>query len=110
MLHQKLREKFPTAAPPVPAMGAKKLPAAAREAVETLIKNEARLAELGFSPGSYGEWSAQNCRVTLYAVLGEWELDIVLPNGSAVGCDVPFNKFHGRTKAEIVAARQGLKP
>jgi hypothetical protein len=77
-----------------------------RKAVETLQLNEQRLEQLGFSPGNFGEWSATNCRVTLYAVMGEWELDIVLPNGSAVGCDVAFDKFHGRTKAEIEAARK----
>src|SRR6476660_7248051 len=86
------------------------MPAEARKAVETLIANEQRLAELGFSPDQeFGEWLAKNCRVKLYAVMGKWELDILLPNGSAVGCDVPFSEFHGRTAEEAAAARRSVE-
>jgi hypothetical protein len=72
--------------------------------VDAAIRNERRLQELGFAPGNYGEWFALNCRVTLYAVGGQWEIDILLPNGSAVGCDVPIGEFNGRTRPEIDAA------
>jgi hypothetical protein len=77
------------------------MPAEIRDTVATLMRNEQRLYELGFAAGNYGEWSALNCRVTLYAVGDKWEIDILLPNGSAVGCDVPISEFAGRTRAEI---------
>jgi hypothetical protein len=60
-----------------------------------------RLAELGFAQDDYGQWHAQGCRVTLYDVMGEWEVDIKLPNGAAIGFDVPMDKVTGRSKAEI---------
>jgi hypothetical protein len=77
------------------------IPTQMRAVVHALIKNEQRLRELGFTPNTYGEWSASNCRVTLYAVFGEWEIDIRLSNGSSVGCDVPIEKLVGRTAEEI---------
>jgi hypothetical protein len=77
------------------------LPAEAQEALKTEMRSMARMRELGFEERDFGEWHAQNCRVTLYSVMGKWELDIVLPNGSAVGCDVPIEAFGGRTADEI---------
>jgi hypothetical protein len=77
------------------------------EAVTKQFIGERRLQELGFIAGEYGDWFSLNCRVTLYAVFGEWEVDIVLPNGSAVGFDIPITKLAGRTKAEAQSAKPG---
>ena len=61
------------------------------------------LHALGFRQDDVGQYIAEGCRVTLY--LGdEYELDIRLPNGSAVGCDVPVAMFSGRTAEEIAKA------
>ena len=76
-----------------------KLPAAVRAAVKTEIMNGKRLKELGFAEDEFGQWVAENCRVTLYSSCGDWEIDISLPNGSAVGCDT--KDFSGRTADEI---------
>jgi hypothetical protein len=72
-----------------------------RAAVRSEINNRDRLRELGFTEDEYGQWHATNCSVTLYSVFGEWELDIKLLNGSAVGCDVPIQALSGRTAEEI---------
>jgi hypothetical protein len=77
------------------------LPTALQEAVTNEIESGKRLEELGFTEDEFGQWFATNCRVTLYSVMGEWELDIELPNGSAIGCDVPMKALSGRTASEI---------
>jgi hypothetical protein len=59
------------------------------------------LKQPGFTEDEFGQWIASNCRVKLYQVGSEYELDILLPNGSAVGCDVPIEAFGGRTADEI---------
>ena len=82
------------------------LPQAVQEAVDREIKSGERMHELGFTPSSLGEWRAENCTVTVYSSCGEWEIDIKLPNGSAVGCDTPT--FGGRTADEIAAAREEI--
>jgi glutaminase len=73
-------------------------------ALGTEIKNGSRLEELGFERNEVGQFKAVNCTVTLYSSCGEWEVDIKLPNGSAIGGDVP--KLLGRTAAEIAKVRQ----
>ena len=62
----------------------------------------------GFRPDDLGQYIAEGCRVTLCQVGEEWELDIRLPNGSAIGCDVPAEALSGRT-AEEIAARKAAK-
>jgi hypothetical protein len=86
-----------------------KMPEHARKAVKQFLLNERRLKELGFTCDQFGEWRAANCRVTFYAVFGEWEIDILLANGSVVGCDVPFDKLSGTTRAEIEARRAEMR-
>jgi hypothetical protein len=81
-----------------------KLPAALRDAIKTEIMNGRRLEELGFAQDDFGQWVAENCRVTLYSSCGDWEIDIHLPNGSAVGCDT--KAVSGRTADEIRTWRQ----
>ncbi len=81
------------------------LPQPINDAVATEIKRQGRLQELGFKETKSGAMVAVNCRVTLYSVLGEYEIDIVLPNGSAVGFDVPIKAVSGRTADEIRAER-----
>jgi hypothetical protein len=68
------------------------------------IKNGSRLEELGFERNELGLFKAVNCTVFLYSSHGEWEVEIKLPNGSAIGGDVP--KLSGRTAAEIAKVRQ----
>ena len=81
------------------------LPPHVQEIVNADLKRQDRLREFGFTEDEFGQWKASNCQVTLYSVFGEYEIDIRLPNGSAVGCDVPIEKFGGRTADEIRAAR-----
>ena len=81
------------------------LPPAMQDLVAADIKRQDRLRELGFTQDEFGQWHAANCRVTLYSVFGDYEIDIHLPNGSAVGCDVPIKALSGRTADEIEADR-----
>jgi hypothetical protein len=80
-------------------------PREVQAALAAELKRQNRLQELGFTEDDFGQWKASGCRVTLYSVGGEYEIDIFLPNGSGVGFDVPFEKFHARTADEIRAAR-----
>jgi len=73
-------------------------------ALGTEIRNGSRLEELGFERNEFGLFKAVNCTVFLYSSYGEWEVEIKLPNGSAIGGDVP--KLSGRTAAEIAKVRQ----
>jgi hypothetical protein len=73
-------------------------------ALGTEIKNGSRLEELGFERNEFGLFKAINCTVFLYSSHGEWEVEIKLPNGSAIGGDVP--KLSGRTAAEIAKVRR----
>jgi hypothetical protein len=72
----------------------------AMDDVERAIVNEVRrttgLAELGFKQDENGQLIAEGCRVIFYSSCGEWEVDIVLPNGSAIGFDVAFSAVQGR--------------
>jgi hypothetical protein len=70
----------------------------------TKIKNGSRLEELGFERNEFGQFKAANCTVILHSSHGEWEVEIKLQNGSAIGGDVP--KLLGRTAAEIAKVRQ----
>jgi hypothetical protein len=79
--------------------GTSDLPEAVQEAVNRELKSGGRLQELGFTQDKFGQWRAENCTVTVYSSCGEYEIDILMPNGSAVGCDTP--KFAGRTRDEI---------
>lgn len=67
------------------------------------------LTEFGFEKGDYGQLKAEGCRVIFYSSCGEWEVDIFLPNGSAIGFDIAFGAVHGRTAKQIaeLKARQG---
>jgi hypothetical protein len=78
-------------------------PEALQEAVNAEIRSGERLEELGFAQDNFGQWFADNCRVLLYRSCGEWEIDIRLPNGSAVGFDT--KQISGKTALEIEAAR-----
>jgi hypothetical protein len=64
-------------------------------------RKQCPLARAWLHADDHGQWHAEDCRVTLYSVFDEWEL----PNGSAVGGDIPMKKFGGRTADEIVRAR-----
>jgi hypothetical protein len=76
------------------------------DAVMSHLKSEGRIEHLGFRPGEYGDWHAENCYVSLYMSCGEWEVFIKLPNGSCIGCDVPPDKLAGRTASEIEQAER----
>jgi hypothetical protein len=66
------------------------------------------LQQLGFEPcGWPGEIIAENCRVTFYRVMGEWEIDVVTPNGSVVWFNVPIRAVNGLTAADIRERRAG---
>lgn len=80
---------------------------AVREAVSREINSSERLRELGFTQNEFGEWRAANCTVAIYSSCGEYEIDIKLPNGGAVGFDV--RTFAGRTADESAAARRWLE-
>jgi len=41
--------------------------------------------------------------VKFYASFGEWEVDIRLPNGAALGFDIPFTKVSGRVSLAKVS-------
>ena len=77
------------------------LPEAVRASIEQYTTRDQRLRAFGFRPDDFGQHIAEGCRVTLYQVGNEFELDIRLPNGSAVGCDVPVDVLTGRTAEEI---------
>ena len=79
-----------------------------KNAIEDAIVRHRRLLDFGFTQDDNGQFIAEGCRVTFYEVMGEWEIDIVLPSGSAVGFDVAFNKVEGRTKQEIETAKLAL--
>jgi hypothetical protein len=72
-------------------------------AVEAVMQANRRLFEFGFEQDDFGQFIARGCTVTIYQVGSEYEIDITLPNGSAVGCDVPVKSFKGRTAQEIAA-------
>jgi hypothetical protein len=72
---------------------------ALEQAIEQELQRVLTLEEVGFEVGDCGQLYAENCRVTFYSVMGEWEVDIALPNGNAVGFDVPYSA------AEMVAWR-----
>ena len=70
--------------------------------IQEVIQSIARVAWLGFEEDGFGQLIMKGeCTVTLYQVGNEWEIDISLPNGSAIGCDVPLDALQGRTAAEI---------
>jgi hypothetical protein len=50
--------------------------------------SERALGELGFKADEFGQLKAEGCSVTFNSSCGKWEVDVVLPNGSAVGFDV----------------------
>ena len=47
-----------------------------------------KLMQLGFEMDEFGALVAKDCMVTLYRETGTWAIDISLPSGSAVGCEV----------------------
>ena len=67
---------------------------------------EGRLYELGFKEDAFGQYIATDCRVNVYRFGGEYEVDITLPNDSAIGFDVPINKLASKTAAEREHARR----
>jgi len=77
-------------------------------AIEGEIERTADLERLGFEVGDYGQLKADGCRVTVYSCFGEWEVDIVLPNGSVISLDVPFDKVGGSTAHEVAEYRAKL--
>jgi hypothetical protein len=81
------------------------LPQPVNDAVATEVKPQGLLHRLGFRESDDGDMTTENCRVTFYSAFGEYEIDIVLPNGSAVGFDVPIEAVRGRTADEIFADR-----
>ena len=81
------------------------LPEVVRASIERVMTRGGRLHALGFRQDDFDQWIAEGCCVTLYQVGGEFELDIRLPNGSAVGCDVPVDALTGRTGEEIAALK-----
>jgi hypothetical protein len=64
------------------------------DAVATEIERQELLRRLGLRSGDHGEMVAENCLVTFYSVGSEYEVDILLPNGSAVGFDAPEGDQH----------------
>ena len=63
------------------------------ECVTDAIRKEAPLMEVGLEQDEFGQLTLKGeCRITLYRVGGEWEIDIILPDGSAIGFDVPLHK------------------
>jgi hypothetical protein len=72
------------------------------------MKRAADLERLGFEIGDYGQLKADGCRVTLHSCFGEWEIDIVLPNGSTISLDIPFDKVGGSSADEIAEHRAKL--
>jgi hypothetical protein len=82
-------------------MTERKLPIEVGIAVGDALDRMSRLFELGFEQDEFGQLIARNCTVILYPVGDEYEIDIPLPNGSAVGCDVPGEALKGRTAQEI---------
>jgi hypothetical protein len=76
------------------------------QAITDAITAHSRLGLFGFREDDYGQWVCEGpCRVTLYQVGDDWELDIHLPNGSVVGGDIPLSTFGGKTAAERDAER-----
>jgi hypothetical protein len=63
------------------------------------IRRDEELVDLGFKLDEFGQLKASGCLVTIYRVGGEWEIDFVLPNGAAIGCDVPLSDLKGGPKA-----------
>ena len=78
------------------------------KAVAAELKRSKRLDELGFDEDEFGQLEAKGCTVTFYSSCGEWEVDIVLPNGSVIGFDIAFDAVSGRTAEEVEAARAAL--
>jgi hypothetical protein len=58
-------------------------------AVEKSLRQAGNFFDLGFTQDDFGQFKAVGCRVILYPVGGEVEIDIFLPNGNGVGFDVP---------------------
>ncbi len=77
------------------------LPETVRASIERAMTRDGRLRAFGFRPDDFGQYIAEGCRVVLYQVSDEFELDIHLPNGSALGCDVPVDALTGRSAEEI---------
>jgi len=46
----------------------------------------------------YRQHVTHGCRVMLYRVFDDWEIDIVLPNGAGFGFDVPVGTIKGKRK------------
>jgi hypothetical protein len=85
------------------------IPKFVRDAIDKAIKAESCLEAWGFEQDEFGQWHVKGqCVITLYRVDPDWELDIILPNGSAIGGDIPIGKLGGRTAAERQADQGGL--
>jgi hypothetical protein len=73
----------------------RRLEAEARKSLQAAMKQCDDLFELGFTQDRFGQFRATGCTVVFYPVGGEVEVDIVLPNGSAVRFDVPARAIKG---------------
>ncbi len=72
-----------------------------KDIVEAAARRGSDLFELGFQQDEYGQFAASNCRVTFYQVGGEYEVDVVLPGGAAVGFDVPLKAVHSKRGSDV---------
>jgi hypothetical protein len=76
--------------------GGREMDTLADAVVEAVAIEEAVTSEIAMD--SHGQHSARNCKVMLYQVGGEWEIDIVLPNRACFGFDVPVGSITGKHK------------
>jgi hypothetical protein len=61
--------------------------------VQQALHDMQALAACGLGQNEFGEWSGPACKITIYPSCGEFEVDIVLPNGGTLGFDVGSMAF-----------------
>jgi hypothetical protein len=79
--------------------------AAVGAAITAAIRAQASATDLGFEYGAFGELHATGCRVTLYRVGDDWEVDITLANGGGLAFDVPCGDVSWQTAEEWAIAQ-----
>jgi hypothetical protein len=60
-------------------------------ALERQMAAGQQMLDLGFEQDEFGQFVATGCRVVIYQVDGDYEIDIILPRGGALGFDVPVD-------------------